>query len=438
MEATQTNIKIKTGKIKDVKKIEDLVRFTSFDLDRILITMMKDDPFFCHVSRYIRKLETSIIPTAAVSYANNEFVMYWNPVFFSLLTENSIKGIIKHELYHIILDHITTRRRDNKVLWNIATDLAINSLLVHSGTELPEGCLIPGQKFVIPHDRKLKEEEQNAQKFATFIEKMPHLKTSDWYYEQISRFMEENGLDIPSAFTSIDDHSGWENIPENQKEYVKGRIRRAVGDAVKKADQNNQWGSIPAAIREKLRELYSNEIDWKALLRQFCGTSRSFSSTHSIKKINRKYPYIHPGIKRNYTANIGVFIDQSGSVGNDEISMFFGELSSLAKKIDFTVYFFDTDVDEENKIKWRRGQKVSPKRTRCGGTDFQAVINYVNKHQSEYDGILILTDGACYQPTPSKIKLAWVICPSGKLNFVPRASEVHIQMKNSINNSDND
>ena len=236
-------------------------------------------------------------------------------------------------------------------------------------------------------------------------------------------------MDAPNYVVTLDDHSGWDNVSESEREYINGRIRQAIGEAVRKADQSNTWGSVPAAIREKLRALYSNEVDWRSLLRNFCGTSRGVNNSHSIKVINRKYPYIHPGLKRSYTANIGIFIDQSGSVSNEHLSLFFGELNTLAKRMDFTLYFFDTSVDEKNRIKWKRGQKVQPVRTRCGGTDFQSVINFANKRRGEFDGVIILSDGECCQPSPCKTKLAWIICPNNKLLFEPRANEVLIQMK---------
>jgi predicted metal-dependent peptidase len=60
-------------------------------------------------------------------------------------------------------------------------------------------------------------------------------------------------------------------------------------------------------------------------------------------------------------------------------------------------------------------------RTRCGGTDFDAVAKFVNdtKNRGRWSGIIILTDG--YAPTMSAVngaKVLWVVTPSGTMDHV--------------------
>ena len=52
---------------------------------------------------------------------------------------------MKHEFYHLIFQHVTDRLPPEGLtkIWNVATDLAINSHLIG---ELPEGGCIPSIK----------------------------------------------------------------------------------------------------------------------------------------------------------------------------------------------------------------------------------------------------------------------------------------------------
>ncbi len=114
---------------------------TDFDLDRYIVQLLKDEPFFAAISRRINKSPSTLIPTAGVRVnpKTAQFEMLYNPAYFEKLTRPQRLEVIKHEYYHLLFDHVTSRKPQgiqNKI-WNFATDLAINSHLTH----LPEGSL---------------------------------------------------------------------------------------------------------------------------------------------------------------------------------------------------------------------------------------------------------------------------------------------------------
>ena len=114
----------------------------SFDLNFHIYSLLQEEPFFAALSRSIDKRENRSIPTAGVGIDEHTgyFVMYYNPEYFEKLPINQRKGVLKHEFYHLIFEHVTSRLPAEGLTqyWNIATDLAINSHLVG---ELPEGML---------------------------------------------------------------------------------------------------------------------------------------------------------------------------------------------------------------------------------------------------------------------------------------------------------
>ena len=181
-------------------------------------------------------------------------------------------------------------------------------------------------------------------------------------------------------------------------------------------------------MRDTLRTLYKNSVDWKKVLNNFIGRSQRLDKSRTHKKINRKYPYIHPGVKRSHTSTLAVYIDQSGSVRDEEICMFFAALGELSKKVSFTVYPFDYGVDEKNSFKWKKGQKIKTIRTRSGGTCFEQVEKHFRKISDSFDGYLVLTDGGAPKPSPAKKRRCWVVLPDYQLYFKADKTDVVVQM----------
>ena len=434
-----------TNDLAPVAQVSD-AEAAAFKLDTHLVKLMWDEPFFSHVLRSVSKIRTESIPTAGVLAKDGDVKMWWNPKFLAGLTPKQVKGLLKHECYHLIFEHTTTRRHDPHRVWNYGTDLAINSLIPED--ELPEGGLIPGVPFKeLSAEDKQKMGEERVRRYETLsdlIASFPKEEASEWYF---ARLMEnEDAKDAienkpvegedgeagegqgPGVPGTMDDHEGWDDLTEAERELVKGKVRQAVEEAVKECDKKGNWGSVGANTRGKIREMISKEIPWQSILRNFVGMSRRANRHSNVRRLNRKYTGIHPGVQRGYTSSIAVYIDQSGSVTEPELELLFGELRSLAKHTEFVCFHFDTEVDEDSEMTWRSGKTPAAHRTRCGGTDFSAPTVHANKNKHRFDGYLILTDGYASDPGPSRLRRGWVITTDGTVpGFVNR--EVAFKMK---------
>jgi predicted metal-dependent peptidase len=433
----------------------------AFDLDPHLINLMWDEPFFSKVLRPVTKVRSEDISTAGVLAKDGDINMWWNPYFLAGLTSKQVKGLMKHECFHLVFEHTTTRRMEPHILHNYATDLAINSMIPEE--ELPEGGLIPGKAFApltpdvlakigpeaaARHERisqkiaslpkGLSSEQYFAllQDVAEDIEKAAKgkslaqaLKDGDVKVDEDGNLVDQDGNPVSIVPGGMDDHEGWDEMDDDERELMKGKVRQALEKATRECDNSGQWGSIPAETRQKLRDLLNREIDWKSVLKQFCGMTRHADRTTNVKRLNRKYPGIHPGTHRNYTSSIAVYVDQSGSVGDEDLELLFGNLMSLAKHTEFTLFNFDTEVDEASERVWKGNKNPGLERTRCGGTDFKAASDHANKNKHRFDGYLILTDGECSDPGPSLLKRGWVIVPGRKLKFKPSKRDFLIKMK---------
>ncbi|MBT3888632.1 MAG: hypothetical protein HOF66_05080, partial [Nitrosomonadaceae bacterium] len=122
--------------------------------------------------------------------------------------------------------------------------------------------------------------------------------------------------------------------------------------------------------------------------------------------------------------------DQSGSVSDSDLELLAGELGGLAKRVEFTLFNFDTSVDEKSERTLKKGRRVQLSRTRCGGTCFKCVQDHANKNAGRFDGYLVLTDGYASDPQgANRLKRGWVIVPTGSLQFNKSNRDFLIQMK---------
>ena len=386
----------------------------TFDLNMHVTRLLKDEPFFAELSRKMDKRASKAIPTAGVRVnpETAQFEMLYNQSFFDKLTDAQRKGVLIHEFYHCVFQHVTERKPDNvnPKEWNICADLAINDMI--GKDNLPEGCCIPGQG-----------------PFAEY----PHGKTGEWYVNYRKKLRDENedesdpnggqgeasegegnkkpngseGLEEGSG-ANFDDHGEWAEgaeVDQATNEIAKKRLEEHLKDAVNEGTKKG-FGSVSNEVRKDIIDRLATKIDWKKVLRYFIKTSTRANKSSTVKRVNRRYAYIHPGRKVNRTANIAISIDQSGSVSDTMLAAFFSELNKLSELASFTVIPFDTDVAEDKVFVWKKGEKKKWERVLYGGTCFEAPTDYVNK--GNFDGHIVLTDMCAPKPKASRVQRMWM------------------------------
>lgn len=405
----------------------------SFRLDKHLIRLLWEEPFYSRILRSINKVESDTIPTAGVLEKDGEITMWWNREFMASLSKEEVMGLLKHECLHLVFEHTTTRKRTPHMIWNYATDLAINSTIPKK--QLPKGALIPSQPLPqLEDDSNLTDEQKNRYiNISNLIESLPTDKTSEFYFDALmsSEDIQEslNDENVKCYLGEYDDHDGWEGMSGSEmSDQLKEKIKDIISQAAEECESKH-WGSVSSEIRKKVLSSISREVNWESLLKRFCGFSNRAERTSNIHRLNRKYPNIHPGVKKNYKPRINVYVDESGSVNEKALGKFFGELESLSKHVNFTVYKFDTQVDVKNKIEFKKNKKINMQRTLLGGTCFEAPTKHALLDKP--DGYVIMTDGAAPKPSHSRIKRAWVLVTGCKLAFEKDNKDILINMKTS-------
>ena len=398
-----------------------------FNLNHHIIGLLVDEPFFAALSRRMDKRATNAIPTAGVTVTEEgKLQMVYNPKFFAPLSDEARKDILKHEFYHIVFQHVTGGRflsfrdmsQSERKIHNIAMDLAINGLpeminklpnAANPGPMMPSGepmqAVIPGESH-----------------FAD----LPACQTYEWYLEALKKKQEEQqdgdgeggqgdgepgegqpGKGDPFGNAdSFDSHDDFGETEGTINEIAKERLKDAVKKAAEEAQRASNWGSVSSGMRQEILDRIQARVDWKKVLRYFVKTSQRADRRSTPRRLNRRFPKIHPGKRVRRHAKIAISIDQSGSVDDAMLAAFFAELNGLSEVAEFTVIPFDSNVGEDKIFVWKRGQTRKWERVLCGGTDFNPPTKYVN--ENGFDGHIILTDMCAPKPVSSKCQRMWM------------------------------
>jgi len=396
-----------------------------FNLNLHAARLLMREPFFAALSRRIDKTATTSIPTAGVRVNPDraQFELLYNPEFMGQLKDEHKLGVLMHEFYHIIFEHVTGRKPADglKRIDNIAMDLAINGLPEMKGKlpcEADPGPMMPGgepMKGCLPGEGPFAE--------------LPAGKTYEWYLEALKDMADQQGEgdegeggegqpgegggsgqpgdgDPFGGADSFDSHEEFGEGESTTTEIAKERLKDSIKKAAEEAEKSRNWGSVSSQMRQDILERIQTKIDWRKVLRYFVKTSQRSDKRSTPRRLNKRFPKVHPGKRVRRHAKIAISIDQSGSVDDRMLSMFFSELNKLAEIAEFTVIPFDSEVGVDKIYVWKKGQSRKTERVMCGGTCFNAPTKYVNAHG--FDGHIILTDLMAPKPIASKCQRMWM------------------------------
>ena len=429
-----------------------------YSLNQEIVKLLQDEPFFAALSRRIDKKASTVIPTAGVRVNPDtcSFEMVYNPTFFGGLPLLQRKGVLIHEFYHLVFDHVSSRRPDgvNHMAWNIATDLAINSLITQAGSRrdwLPEGACLPGEGQFADYPHYL-----SAEKYLALLKKDGNDTEEKGKGEKGDKgesgesgesgegegegqgegegegkgkgsgegdgegegegegegsgsgSSDEEGAGGGGGSGNFDDHSGWDESGSTANEIAKERMRETIKKAAEEAASGRGFGSASGQAKKLIMEAIKTKVDWRRVLSWFCKATIKADKRSTVKRLNKRFPYIHAGKRVRRESRIAVCIDQSGSVSDAMLVAFYAELNKLADLVEFDIIPFDSRVGEDHIYTWKKNQKREWKRVMHGGTCFDAPTKFVNESKGKYDAMIILTDMMAPKPKRCKVARMWM------------------------------
>ncbi|SIO53867.1 vWA domain-containing protein [Chitinophaga niabensis] len=354
------------------------------------IQLILDHPFFASLALKLTYIEDKQTQTTII---NGKCIKY-NPDFIKELPIKQIATVLAHEVLHILSFHHMRRENRDKVLWNKATDYAINPLLIRSEFQLPDGALL---------DHRF--DNMNAERIYSIL-------------------MQEQPSDKQESSES-QDYQGMgdvEDLPETEsKQEVEAQIKQAMTQAAMIAKSQ---GNLPDYIERLVSETIKPKVSWREALQRFFSeiTKDDYTWTKPSTRYLHNGLYL-PSLETPFIGKVILIVDTSSSISNELINSFAAEVQEITSSfsIPLTIIYVDTKVQAIQEIEPDEIINLNPKGG--GGTNFKPGFEFIDDHNLDPETVIYLTDGECYSfPTTPDYNVLWA--QFGSFEFNPPFGEV--------------
>lgn len=333
---------------------------------RISLIMRK--PFFGEMAQRLKIIRDDNISTAATDGRN----FYYNLEFIDALDKDELLFLFGHEVLHNVFEHHFRKEGRNHKLWNVACDYVVNLILVQYGI----GKLITTVSVL-------------------YDEKYKNLNAEEVYDLLLKNV---NSSDIDSLCDKLlDEHmEGMEEAGHKLSPAEKSAIRDEIKDALLSSAQQNA-GDVPLGVDRIIKRFTSPKITWKEHLRQ--DIQSVIKSNYTFSRPNKKAMhggFILPGMQRDPSLDICVAVDCSGSITDDDVTVFLSEIKSIMDQYnDYTiqVWCFDTEVYNYQVFRSDSGDSIDTYKIKGGGgTSFECNWTFMNENEIRPKTLIMFTD----------------------------------------------
>ena len=323
--------------------------------------LIMDQPFFGALALRLPLLEDESCDTM---YTNGKVIGY-SPKFVEECTPFELQGVICHEVLHVANGHTWRRGSREPSRWNSACDYAINPIVLENPLlRLPAGGLLnDGYKGMSA--------------------------------EQVYALLPESGQDGgggngnghgQSPAGEVRDYPDPDTAEEAQAEW-----KVAVSQAAKTA---KAMGNLPSSLDRLVEDVLHTKTDWKSVLRRF--VQQSAKNDFTWKKPNPRYMHMGfylPSLHSEEMGDLVVVVDTSGSIDNDIVAQFSGEINGIASEVNpASIHVVYADAAVQRVDVFERGEPITINPKGGGGTNFEPAFDWVEENDVAPVCLIYLTD----------------------------------------------
>ena len=339
----------------------------------------------------------------------------FNPEFSDTLDADELCFVLEHEVMHAALGHLERKGDRDRLLWNLAADIVVNSNIKHSNGDDPKSITlrhIGEESFhLAPNGRE--GWLYSAEEVYEMLEKSPKI--------QMLLAASDSERGAGWDWHIIDDGSDPDAEAESSQVWAQRLADAKASMSVR--DPSGARGLVPACAERRLEELRDAMSDWRLLLSEFVQEEVcDYSFTLPDRRFSQE-PFVLPSFSDTEAVvrDILFMADTSGSVSDGELTSAFSEVKGAIEqfngKLEGWFGFFDAIPYEPTRFESITDlAAIRPKGG--GGTRFEAVFECVNRwlNAEDLSCIVIITDG--YAPVPDEsiangIPVLWLIVGRG-------------------------
>ena len=341
-------------------------------------------PFFGNMATRMKLIEADEwCPTAATNGRN----FYYNTEFVKKLSVKKLEFLFGHEILHCVFDHFGRVGSRDRMLSNIAQDYAVNQILVDEriGEKITEVQICYDPKY------RGKAWEEIYDELYEKAEKIPMEDLLKQLGDLLDEHVNEHGS---GPGKEGEGKEGKPGMTKEEAQAIKDEIKEAMIQAAAAAGA----GKTPAGIQRMIKDMTEPKMNWREIVNQ--EIQSIVRNDYSFTRPNRKSMHsgaILPGMKEATTIDIGVTIDMSGSIGQEDATVFLSEVKGIVDQYeDFKInlWCFDTEIYNWKEITHDNSHELMDYEPQGGGgTDFMANWEFMKEQGLQPKKLIMFTDG---------------------------------------------
>jgi predicted metal-dependent peptidase len=344
-------------------------------------------PFFGNMATRMQLIEADDwCPTAATNGRN----FYYNTKFVQKLSVKKLEFLFGHEICHCVFDHFGRVGSRDRMLSNIAQDYAVNQILVDEriGEKITEVKICYDAKY-----RGMAWEEI----YDELWEKAEKISLPD-LLKQLGDLLDEHiNEDGSGPGKEGDGDKQGKGMPTMTKEEAQ-QIRDEIKEAMIQSAAAAGAGKTPMGIQRLIKDMTEPKISWRDLVRQEIQSiiRNDYTFTRPSRK-GQMSGAILPGMKEATTIDVGICIDMSGSIGEEDATVFLSEVKGIMDQYeDFKInlWCFDTAIYNHKEISQDNSHDLEEYEPQGGGgTDFAVNWEFMKDNGIAPKKFIMFTDG---------------------------------------------
>jgi predicted metal-dependent peptidase len=344
-------------------------------------------PFFGNMATRMQLIEADDwCPTAATNGRN----FYYNTKFVQKLSVKKLEFLFGHEICHCVFDHFGRVGSRDRQLSNIAQDYAVNQILVDEriGEKITEVKICYDAKY-----RGMAWEEI----YDELWDKAEKISLPD-LLKQLGDLLDEHiNEDGSGPGKEGDGDKQGKGMPTMSKEEAQ-QIRDEIKEAMIQSAAAAGAGKTPMGIQRLIKDMTEPKISWRDLVRQ--EIQSIIRNDYTFSRPSRKGQMsgaILPGMKEATTIDVGICIDMSGSIGEEDATVFLSEVKGIMDQYeDFKInlWCFDTAIYNHKEISQDNSHDLEEYEPQGGGgTDFEVNWDFMKDNGIAPKKFIMFTDG---------------------------------------------
>ena len=384
-----------TATKEDKKKFANLLGKTDLKLDRevreMLITarvgLLLKASFFGNLATRLKRVNADEWCSTAATDGRN---FYYNSRFIKMLRPKEIEFLFGHEVLHCVYDHFGRRGERDHQLFNIANDYCVNADLIKHRV---------GEKITtVPCLHNPKYDGMSSEEIYDILyEKAEKLDIGKLLDQMIDEHLDGEGDEEQDGEGDGDEKEGKgrPKLTAEERQQIKDEIKEAMLAAAATVDGA---GNLPAGVKRLIQELTEPQMNWRELLRM--QLESTIKSDYTWMRASRKgwhMDAVMPGMKVDPMIDIAVALDASGSISEKMLKDFLGEIQGIMDSFPaYRIHVFTFDTEAYNPAQYDSDNldDICDYEVKGGGgTDFDAIYNYLKAEEIEPKRLVVFTDG---------------------------------------------